>query len=197
MSTANEQKLHNDVERILFSKEELEEICCRLGKQISNDYKGKNLYVISILKGAFVFLADLARHITEDIKIDFMAVSAYKDKTYSSGRPQIRLDLSQDICGKDVLIVEDILDSGVTLFHVRNMLLSRNPNSIKICTLLNKEARRDEKVKGIIKADYLGAEVENEFVVGYGLDYAEKYRNLPYIGILKRSVYEKEEKKEK
>ena len=189
MSTIKEQELHKDVERILFSKEELEEICCRLGRQISNDYKGKSLYVISILKGAFVFLADLTRHITEDIEIDFMSVSSYKDKTEASGRPQIRLDLSSDICGKDVLIVEDILDSGVTLFHVRNMLLSRNPNSIKICTLLNKEARRDPKVKGIIKADYLGAEVENEFVVGYGLDYAEKYRNLPDVCILKPEIY--------
>ncbi|MBQ7646698.1 MAG: hypoxanthine phosphoribosyltransferase, partial [Clostridia bacterium] len=132
MSAANEQKLHRDVEKILFSTEELDRICRRLGEEISRDYKGKELYVISILKGAFVFLADLTRYITEDINIDFMAVSTYKDKTESSGRPQIRLDLSADICGKDVLIVEDILDSGVTLFHVRNLLLSRNPNSIKI-----------------------------------------------------------------
>lgn len=190
----NEIKMHKDVESILFSKERLNEICRELGEKITRDYEGKDLYVISILKGAFVFLADLTRYIKQDFKIDFMAVSSYKDSTESSGRPQIRMDLSGDICGKDVLIVEDILDSGITLFHVRNMLLSRNPNSIKICTLLDKKARRSEEVKDFIKADYTGADVADEFVVGYGLDYAEKYRNLPYIGILKRSVYEKPKK---
>ena len=186
----NKPEIHEDVERILFTKEQLEEICRKLGEQITHDYEGKKLYVISILKGAFVFLADLTRYINKDIEIDFMAVSTYKDKTESSGRPQIRLDLSHEIRGKDVLIVEDILDSGVTLDHIIKMLMVRNPNSIKICTLLDKESRRKAEVKNSIKADYYGSKIENEFVVGYGLDYAEKYRNLPYIGILKRSVYE-------
>ena len=183
----SEQKLHKDIEKIMLSKEQLEEICIRLGKQISEDYKGKKLYVISLLKGAFVFLADLTRYIENDLEVDFMAVSTYKNSTQSSGRPQIRLDLSDPIDGKDVLIVEDILDSGITLSHIKNMLMSRNPNSIKICTLLDKETGR----KNDIVADYYGTKIENQFVVGYGLDYAEKYRNLPYIGILKESVYKK------
>ena len=187
----SEQTMHNDVERILLTKEQLDDICKRLGKQITEDYKGKKLYVISILKGAFVFLADLIRYIENDIEVDFMAVSSYKNSTETSGRPQIRLDLSDPIKGKDVLIVEDILDSGVTLFHIKNMLMSRSPESIKICALLDKEEGRHEEVKDKIKADYYGSKIENQFVVGYGLDYDEKYRNLPYIGILDRRIYEK------
>ncbi len=177
----------NDIEKVLYSEEELEAICKRLGEQISEDYKDKNLLLVSVLKGSVVFMGDLMRSITVPCRIDFMAVSSYGSGTESTGRVKIKKDLDIDISGYDLLVVEDILDSGITLDNLRRILMLRNPKSIKICTLLDKPERR----KADIKADYVGTIVPDEFVVGYGLDYDEKYRNLPFIGVLKRSVYEK------
>ena len=178
----------NDIEKVYYSEEELKSIVERLGKQISEDYKGKNLLLVSILKGSVVFMADLMRAITVPCAIDFMCVSSYADKTQSSGVVKIVKDLDINLEGYDVLIVEDILDSGKTLSYIKKLLIGRNPNSIKICTLLDRPERR---AVSDIWADYSGAEVPDEFVVGYGLDYSEIYRNLPYIGVLKREVYEK------
>lgn len=179
--------IENDIEKVFFSREELAAIVERLGKQISKDYEGKNLMLVSILKGSVIFMADLMRQITVPCEIDFMCVSSYGSGTTTSGNVKIIKDLDIDLHGKDLLLVEDILDSGMTLSHVRGMLQQRNPASIKVCTLLDKPERR----KADIHADYSGTFVPDEFVVGYGLDYDEKYRNLPYIGVLKREIYEK------
>lgn len=178
--------IENDIEKVFFSKAELDEIVKRLGKQISEDYEGKNLTLVSILKGSVIFMADLMRNIDIPCEIDFMCVSSYGKGTATSGRVKIIKDLDIDLNGKDLLLVEDILDSGVTLYSVCELLKTRNPASIKICTLLDKPERRIAN----IKADYSGTFVPDEFVVGYGLDYAEKYRNLPYIGVLKREIYD-------
>lgn len=176
----------NDIERVLVSEEEIKEITERLGKQISEDYKDKNLLIVSILKGSVMFMADLMRCITVPCKIDFMALSTYGSSTESSGRIRVNKDLDIYPSGYDILVVEDILDSGRTLDYViKNMLKSKNAKSVKICTLLDKPERRVVD----IKADYVGTSVPNAFVVGYGLDYDEKYRNLPFIGELKREVY--------
>lgn len=175
----------NDIEKILYSEEELHEIAQKLGARISEDYKDKNLLLVSILKGSVVFMADLMRAITVPCKIDFMCVSSYGSGSESSGVVKIVKDLDINLKGYDVLIVEDILDSGRTLNYVKSILLGRNPSSIKICTLLDKPERRVVD----LKADYFGMIVPDEFVVGYGLDFDEKYRNLPFIGILKREVY--------
>ena len=180
--------LNNDIDKVLFSKEDVEQIIARLGKEISEDYKDKNLLIIGILKGSVVFMSDLMRNIDIHCKIDFMALSSYGSSTRSSGVVRLLKDLSTDIAGYDVLIVEDILDSGNTLSHLKEILLLRNPNSLKICTFLDKPERR--VVKDMV-ADYVGATVPDEFIVGYGLDYSENYRNLPYVGVLKRSIYEK------
>ncbi len=177
----------NDIEKVLLSEEEIKDILSRLGDQISKDYKDKNLLLVSVLKGSIVFMADLMRVITVPCKIDFMAVSSYGSGTESSGSVKIIKDLDIDLNGYDLLIVEDILDSGNTLSHLKKLLLDRNPKSIKICTFLDKPSRRTAN----LKADYVGREIPDEFVVGYGLDFDEKYRNLPCLGILKRSVYEK------
>lgn len=175
----------NDIKEVLYSEEELQNICKRLGKQISEDYKGKNLLLVSVLKGSVMFMADLMRNIDIPCRIDFMSVSSYAG-TKTTGNVKIKLDLGINLEGYDLLLVEDILDSGVTLYALRGMLSLRNPASIKICTLLDKPERRIAN----IKADYIGTQVPDEFVVGYGLDYDEKYRNLPFIGILKPEVYE-------
>ena len=177
--------IENYIEKIYFSREELSSIVERLGAQISKDYENKNLMLVSILKGSVVFMADLMRAITVPCDIDFMCVSSYGSGTQTSGNVKIIKDLDINLEGKDLLIVEDILDSGVTLSYVTAILKTRNPKSIRICTLLDKPERR----KADIKADYSGAHVPDEFVVGYGLDYDEKYRNLPYIGVLKREIY--------
>lgn len=180
--------MHNDIERVLLSEEELAKITERLGKQITEDYRGKKLVVVSVLKGSVVFMADLMRQIKIPCAIDFMAVSSYGAGTKTTGVVKIVKDLDNEvIAGADLLIVEDILDSGVTLAYLMKLLSARNPNSIKICTLLDKPERR----KADIKADYSGAEIPDAFVVGYGLDYSERYRNLPYVGILKPEVYTK------
>lgn len=180
----------NDIKEVIISEEELQQICQRLGKQISEDYKDKNLLLVSVLKGSVVFMADLMRNITIPCNIDFMSVSSY-DGTKTTGNVKIKLDLDINLAGYDLLLVEDILDSGVTLHSLRGMLSLRNPKSIKICTLFDKPDRRIAS----IKADYIGTRVPDEFIVGYGLDYEERYRNLPYIGVLKPEVYEKADKK--
>ncbi len=179
--------MHDDIQEILVSEAELKEKVTQLGEQISRDYAGKNLLLVSILKGSVVFMADLMRAITIPASIDFMVVSSYGAGTNTSGLVKIVKDLDQNLAGKDVLIVEDILDTGVTLSKLKPMLELRNPNSIRICTILDKPSRR----KADITADYQGFAVPDEFVVGYGLDYDEKYRNLPFVGVLKPQVYQK------
>ena len=176
----------NDIEKVLINEDELAEIVKDLGKRISEDYKDKDLLLVSILKGSVIFMADLMRAITIPCNIDFMAVSSYGSGAKTSGVVKIIKDLDRSIEGKDLLIIEDILDSGKTLNYLREILMARNPASIKICTLFDKPERREVDVY----ADYIGSKVPNEFIVGYGLDYDEYYRNLPYIGALKRSVYE-------
>lgn len=176
--------LMNDVDHILISEAELKQICKNLGKQISEDYEGKNLLVVSVLKGAVVFMSDLLREITCDCRIDFMAVSSYSG-TKTTGVVQFKKDLDVDVSGYDILIVEDILDSGLTLSYLKKILEDRNAASIKICTLLDKPDNR----KADIKADYIGRVIPDAFVIGYGLDYDEKYRNLPFVGVLAEHVY--------
>ena len=176
--------MERDVEKVLISEEEIKEICKRLGEEISRDYKGKNLLLVSVLKGAVVFMADIMRNITCDCEIDFLAVSSYSG-TKTTGVVKFKKDMDVDPDGRDILIVEDILDSGVTLSYLKQVLLQRNAKSIKICTFLDKPANR----RADIQADYVGKVVPDEFIIGYGLDYNEKYRNLPYVGILKREVY--------
>lgn len=176
-----------DVERVLISEEELKERVAELGREISEDYKDRNLVLISVLKGSIVFMADLMRAITVPCKIDFLATSLYKDETVPTGEVRFTKDLDKPIAGCDVLIVEDILDSGKTLSFVEDILLVRNPNSIRICTLLDKPERREVD----ISAEYVGFTVPNEFVIGYGLDYAQLYRNLPYIGVIKPEAVER------
>ncbi|PKM83332.1 MAG: hypoxanthine phosphoribosyltransferase [Firmicutes bacterium HGW-Firmicutes-14] len=177
--------MKNDLERCLLSREQIMEKVRYLGEQISNDYKGKDLVVVGILKGAIVFLADLMREIKIPIYLDFMAVSSYGSSTKSSGVVRILKDLEISIEGKDVLIVEDIVDSGLTLKYLVENLRSRKAKSVKICTLLDKPARRTTKVS----IDYNGFVIPDEFAVGYGLDYKNKYRNLPGIYILKEKIY--------
>ena len=176
-----------DIEEILFSEEVLNARLTELGEQITRDYTGKPLTVIGILKGSNIFTSDLVRKINLPLKIDFMAVSSYGNATESTGVVRIMKDLEGSVEGENLLIVEDIVDSGLTLKYLKENLLTRNPASVKICTLLDKPARRKQSVE----IDYLGFEVPDEFIVGYGIDYAERYRNLPYVGILKRTVYEK------
>lgn len=179
--------MHNDVLKILLTEEKIDHIVKELGKRISKDYKGKNLVLVSILKGSVVFMADLMRAIDIPCTIDFMVVSSYGNGTESSGVVKIIKDLDTDLSGKDLLIVEDILDTGRTLSSLRKILEMRNPSSIKICTFLDKPDRRLSD----IKADYVGARIPDAFVVGYGLDYDEIYRNIPYVGILKPEIYSK------
>lgn len=175
----------NDIERVLVSEAELEAKVQELADKISADYADKNPVFIGILKGSFVFMADLMRKINIYCDIDFMAVSSYGNKSTSSGAVKINKDLGQDIEGRHVVIIEDILDSGRTLSYLKKYLMNRDPASISICTLLDKPARREAD----IKADYFGFDIPDEFVVGYGLDYAEHYRNLPFIGVLKPEIY--------
>ena len=178
--------MNDDIKTVLVSEEQLKAKVAELGARISKDYEGKNLVLVSILKGSVVFMADLLRAVTIPCNIDFMVVSSYGgSNTTSSGLVKIIKDLDGDLSGKDVLIVEDILDTGITLSNLVPMLKMRHPNSVKICTILSKPSRR----MADIEPDYCGFEVPDEFVVGYGLDYDEKYRNLPYVGVLKPEVY--------
>lgn len=175
--------------RTLISEEQLHQKVAQIGKQVSADYQDKNLLMVSVLKGSVVFMADLMREISIPCEIDFMCVSSYGSGTKTSGVVKIIKDLDIDLKNRDLLIVEDILDSGMTLSYIKEMLKQRGTKSIKICTLLDKPERR----KADITPDYVGFTVPDEFVVGYGLDYDEKYRNLPYVGILKPEVYTKAE----
>lgn len=177
--------MHQDIESILMSEETLHKRVCELGETISRDYAGKEVLMVGVLRGAFVFMADLARAITIPLAIDFMAVSSYGASTSSSGVVRIIKDFDENVEGKHILIVEDIIDSGLTLKYLYNQILSRKPASVRICTLLDKPERR----KTDVPVDYNGFSIPDAFVVGYGLDYAERYRNLPYIGVLKPSVY--------
>lgn len=179
--------MNKDIERILFSEEELKNAARRLGTQITADYAENAPLLVGILKGSVVFMADLMREINLECDIDFMVAKSYGNAAVSSGNVRILKDLDTDITGRDIIIIEDILDSARTLYAVRNYLMQKNPTSIKICTLLDKKVERSID----LQADYKCFDIENEFVVGYGLDYAEKYRTLPYIGVLKREVYEK------
>lgn len=176
--------MHEDIERVLLSKEEIESKVTEIGAQITADYEGKYPVFVGILKGCFVFMADLLRQVDVTCTMDFMAVSSYSG-TKTTGAVKINKDLQHDIKGRHVILVEDILDSGITLNYIKNYLSVREPASIKIATLLDKPARRQAD----IKADYACFDVPDAFVVGYGLDYNEKYRNLPYIGILKPEIY--------
>lgn len=180
------ENMQQDVLRVLLSEEEIRAKCKEMGARISQEYKGKNLMLVTVLKGAVVFLADLMRAIEVPAEIDFMVVSSYGSGVKSSGVVKIVKDLDVPLAGKDLLIVEDILDSGLTLSYIKELLASRGPASIKIATLLDKPSRR----KVDLVADYIGFSVPDEFVIGYGLDYDEKYRNLPFVGVLKPSVYE-------
>ncbi|MBO5517231.1 MAG: hypoxanthine phosphoribosyltransferase [Firmicutes bacterium] len=168
-------------EEVLISKEELAAKVAELGAQISKDYEGEELFLIGILKGSVPFMADLMRAITLDVEMDFMSVSSYGSGTKSSGVVRILKDLDSDIAGKNVLIVEDIIDSGLTLAYLKEYLAKRNPKSIKIVTMLSKPARR----KADLEADYTGFVIDDKFIVGYGLDIDQKYRNLPYISWIK------------
>ena len=176
-----------DIERVLINERELSDMVTELGRKISEDYKDKNLLMVSVLKGSVVFMSDLMRAVTIPCRIDFMSVSSYGSGVKTSGVVKIMKDLDIALEGYDLLIVEDILDSGMTLDYIIEMLQGRNPKSVTICTLLDKPERR----KVNLKADYFGFTVPDEFVVGYGLDYDERYRNLPYIGILKPEIYTK------
>ena len=176
--------VEKDIERVLISAEELEAHVAEIGAQISRDFEGKDPIFIGVLKGCFIFMADLMRHVSIKCSMDFMAVSSYSGTT-STGAVKINKDLSEDIEGRHIIIVEDILDSGVTLNYLKNFLMVRNPASISIATLMDKPARR----KADVYADYSCFEIPDAFVVGYGLDYNERYRNLPYIGVLKSEIY--------
>ncbi len=172
------------IERILISAEEIEAAVADIGAKISRDYQDRDPIFIGVLKGCFIFMADLMRHVTISCSMDFMAVSSYSGTT-STGAVRINKDLSESIEGRHLILVEDILDSGVTLNYLKNYLMVRKPASIAVATLMDKPARR----KADIQADYSCFEVPDAFVVGYGLDYNERYRNLPYIGVLKPEIY--------
>ena len=178
--------MRNDVEKILITEADIAARVKEMGRQISEEYAGKEILMIGVLRGAVIFMADLARAISVPVALDFMAVSSYGASTSSSGIVRILKDLDQTVEDKHLLVVEDIIDTGLTLTYLLENLRSRKPASIRLCTLLNKPDRR----KVNVPIDYNGFTIPDHFVVGYGLDYAEKYRNLPFIGILKPSVYE-------
>lgn len=174
-----------DLASVMFDEKALAAKCQELGKQLSEEYAGKDLLVVGILKGSVMFFADLVKNINIPLNIDFMVASSYGNGTETSGKVNIKKDLDVDIKGRHVLLVEDIIDSGVTMSQLIAELKTREPASIKLCALLSKPSRRQVDVK----IDYLGFEVPDEFLVGYGLDYAENYRNMPVIGVLKREIY--------
>ena len=177
--------MEQDIKQILLREEDLRLCVSRLAAEINRDYEGRAPVVVGILQGSFVFLADLVREITLPINVEFMSASSYGAGTESSGQVNIRLDIHQDIAGRDVILVEDILDSGNTLSRLIPALWKRNPASLRMCVLLDKPDRRVKEVE----VHYRGFTIPDEFVVGYGLDYDQKYRNLPYVGVLKPSVY--------
>jgi len=175
----------DDIERVLFTEEQLVQEVQELGRKISRDYAGKEIFAVGILKGAVIFFADLVRAIDVPVQLDFMIVSSYGNSSQTSGTVKILKDLDYDIEGKHVLIIEDIIDSGLTMNYLLKNFKQRNPASVKLCALLSKPDRHTVDVN----IDYCGHEVPDEFLVGYGLDYAEKYRNLPCIGVLKKEIY--------
>lgn len=178
--------MREDIAKVLITGDEIAARVAELGAQIKADYAGRgDLLLVGVLKGCAMFMMDLARAIDFPLALDFIAVASYGASTESSGVVRVLKDLDTDIAGRHVLIVEDIIDSGLTLAYLRSQLQRRNPASLRICTLLNKPERRTADVP----VDYLGFDIPNEFVVGYGLDYAERYRNLPYIGVLKPEIY--------
>lgn len=177
--------MHKDIKEEWFDEDQLQDAVKDLGRVISRDYKGKNLLLVGILKGCFVFMADLIRAITIPCAVDFMSVSSYGSGTESSGAVKIIKDLDLPLESYDVLLIEDILDTGNTLNYVKDILSRRNPKSLKICTMFDKPSRRQVD----IQTDYVGYEIADEFIVGYGLDYDEAYRNLPYVGVLKPEAY--------
>ena len=174
-----------EIKKILVSREEIAKRVAELGKQISEDYKGESVTLVCTLRGASIFFADLVRGIEGDVEIDFIAVSSYGAGTKSSGEVKMIKDLSEPIKDKNVIIVEDIIDTGITLCYLKKLLLARAPKSLKVCSLLDKPSRRQVDFKG----DYIGFEIENEFVVGYGLDYGEKMRNFKDVCVLAPEVY--------
>ena len=182
------EELHPDVSSVILSEEDIKGVVTRLGAEISRDYAGKNPLVVAVLRGAFIFTADLMRSISVPCAVDFMAVSSYGDGVKSSGVVRIVKDLNTKIEGRDVIIAEDILDSGLTLSYLVKMLEGRGPNSVRIVAFAIKDIPGHTPA---IQPDYVGTHVPNEFIVGYGLDYAERYRNLPYIGVFKLEVYTK------
>jgi hypoxanthine phosphoribosyltransferase len=178
--------MHHDIAKILISEAQIQDRVRELGAQITAAYADQeDLLLVGVLKGCAMFMVDLARSIDRTLALDFIAVASYGASTESSGVVRVLKDLDTDIADRNVLIVEDIIDSGLTLDYLRSQLLRRNPASLRICTLLNKPERRTSDVP----VDYVGFDIPNEFVVGYGLDYAERYRNLPYIGVLKPEIY--------
>jgi hypoxanthine phosphoribosyltransferase len=186
MITTGIHKLENDVANVLIDEERLKQRVRELAEAILNDYQDiEDLLLVCVLKGAFVFLADLSREMQRPHQVDFMGISSYGSGTRTSGAVRIILDLKQDIAGRHILIVEDIIDSGRTLEYICRNLMARSPASLRICTLLNKPTRREVDVQ----VDYLGFEIPDEFVVGYGLDFDEIYRNLPYIAILRPEIF--------
>lgn len=179
--------MHENVERIMITEQQLADRITEMAKELDRLYEGRKPVAVCILKGSVMFFADLLRRMNTTLEMDFMVVSSYGNGTVSSRELTIKKDLSIDICGRDVLLIEDIVDSGNTLYELKKMLNARQPASLSLVTLLDKPQRREVP----IQPDYTGFVIEDEFVVGYGLDYAEEYRNLPYVGVLKRSVYEK------
>lgn len=178
--------MHNDIEKIMFTQEKIQEACKKMGKQITEMYKGENLLIVGILKGSFVFMSDLIRNIDMHCKVDFMEASSYYGKeTESSGVVTITKELDLPIKNQHVVIVEDIVDTGNTLYYIKPFFESQGALSIKICSLFDKPCRR----KKDIKADITGFTIGDDFIVGYGLDFDERYRNLPYVGLLKQEIY--------
>lgn len=179
-------KLHPDIERVLVSESEIDKILTSLSSRINADYANEELVVIVILRGSLIFASDLIRKLDLPVTVEFMQASSYGSGTQTSGFINIKRDIECNINGKNVLIIEDIIDSGNTLFHLKELLKTRGPKTCRICTLLDKPERRVTPVD----VEYIGCEIPNEFAVGYGLDYNEYYRNLPYVGVLKREIYE-------
>lgn len=177
--------MHDDIDEVLITTETLRARTAELARKIAEDYAGRDVLLVGILKGAVMFMVDLARALEMSVEMDFMAISSYGNSTESSGVVRILKDLEESIEGKHVLIVEDIIDSGLTLQYLLESLLRRNPASLRVCTLLDKEKHRAK----VLDPDYVGFRIPDRFVVGYGLDYAQHYRNLPYIGVLKPAIY--------
>ena len=179
--------MNDDIEKVLFSQEDIKRRTRELGEQITRDYAGRDIVCLGILRGCFMFMADIVRSIDLNCTVDFMAVSSYGNGTSTTGAVKIGKDISESIEGKHVIIIEDIIDSGHTLVYLKKYLSGMKPASLAVCTLFDKPSRREVEMN----VEYVGFECPNEFIVGYGLDYAQYYRNLPYIGVLKPEVYEK------